>query len=248
MFKVPVAIIVGDSLGHDKIVGQYTYDQNVEKLCHCCSCSYQQADKPMFWFTYTKQRHVQWLINNNDTDSLAAISHHNVCNAFHRVCFGGDSCGVHGATLFEILHANQIGIVKYAKNYFFMECLSECNCVKVDALAYKLSECCKHQSDRNLPRTSFPYGISSMTKITGMEQSGIILLLILLLATHDGQHLLDNCQKMGSKKCKQFIKLFEKLLIWETWLSNEDGYKHKELKTVQTKVQDFLKFYKKVVK
>jgi hypothetical protein len=120
MFKVPVAIIVGDSLGHDKIVGQYTHYQNVGKLCHYCNCSYQQANKPMFWFTYTKQRHVQWLIKNNDTNSLVAISHHNVCNAFHGVCFGGDSRGVHGATLFEILHANQIGIVKYAKNYFFI--------------------------------------------------------------------------------------------------------------------------------
>ena len=52
---------------------------------------------------------------------------------------------------------------------------------RVDALAKQLHLFLKWQSDKGLPRTSFPRGITSLTKMQGNERSGVILILLIIL-------------------------------------------------------------------
>ncbi len=52
---------------------------------------------------------------------------------------------------------------------------------RVDALAKQLHRFLKWQSDKGLPRTSFPRGITSLTKMQGNERSGVILILLIIL-------------------------------------------------------------------
>ena len=52
---------------------------------------------------------------------------------------------------------------------------------RVDGLARKLHRFLRWQSEKRLPRTSFPRGITSLTKMQGNERSGVILILLLIL-------------------------------------------------------------------
>ena len=52
---------------------------------------------------------------------------------------------------------------------------------RVDVLAKKLHRYLKWQSDKGLPRTSFPRGITTLTKMQGNERSGVIVILLLIL-------------------------------------------------------------------
>ena len=54
---------------------------------------------------------------------------------------------------------------------------------RVDDLARKMHRFLKWQSDKGLPRTSFPRGITTLTKMQGNERSGVILILLLILVT-----------------------------------------------------------------
>ena len=52
---------------------------------------------------------------------------------------------------------------------------------RVDELAKKLHRFLKWQSDKSLPRTSFPQGITKLTKMQGNERTGILLVLLIIL-------------------------------------------------------------------
>ena len=52
---------------------------------------------------------------------------------------------------------------------------------RVDDLARQLHRFLRWQSEKRLPRTSFPRGITTLTKMQGNERSGVILILLLIL-------------------------------------------------------------------
>ena len=52
---------------------------------------------------------------------------------------------------------------------------------RVDELAKKLHRFLRWQSDKSLPRTSFPKGITKLTKMQGNERTGVLLVLLIIL-------------------------------------------------------------------
>lgn len=83
----------------------------------------------------------------------------------------------------------------------------------------------QHQSDRSLPRTSFPKGICpsndkgglrSKKNIRAHEEGGIILLLLMIMCSSWAEDVLD--QRMGQLRLASFIQLFEQLLLYEDLL------------------------------
>ena len=52
---------------------------------------------------------------------------------------------------------------------------------RVDKLAKKLHRYLRWQSERGLPRTSFPQGITSLTKMQGSERTGVLIVLFLIM-------------------------------------------------------------------
>ncbi len=52
---------------------------------------------------------------------------------------------------------------------------------RVDDLAKKLHKYLRWQSDKDLPRTSFPSGITNLSKMQGNERSGVLLILLIVL-------------------------------------------------------------------
>ena len=58
---------------------------------------------------------------------------------------------------------------------------------ELDSLFQKLScKGCSHQSDRDFPCMSFPFGFSNIRKITG-DKKGVLIVLILLMETASGR-------------------------------------------------------------
>ena len=117
--KIPVLFIIGDTEGHDKLCGRYSFRKNPKKLCRYCDVPYEDTDNPYVEFNYLKQRYIQRLITRQDKISLQQYSMHCVTNAWHNIDFCDSERGIHGATLAEVLHCIQHGLLEYAIMSFF---------------------------------------------------------------------------------------------------------------------------------
>ena len=53
----------------------------------------------------------------------------------------------------------------------------------------------KHQSDHSFPCMSFPFGFSNISKVTGDEKAGLVIVMILLMESVSG---LDSFKKAMS--------------------------------------------------
>jgi hypothetical protein len=59
---------------------------------------------------------------------------------------------------------------------------------ELDSLFQKLScKGCSHQIDRDFPRMSFPFGFFSISKVTGDQKEGVLIVMILLMETASGK-------------------------------------------------------------
>ena len=94
--------------------------------------------------------------------------------------------------------------------------------VDVDVICKIFGRQLQHQSDRNLPRTYFPKGITpsndkkglmTKKKISAHEEPGVIVLLLLMLCSSWGDKTLNDL--MGGSRLASFIHLFELLLMYE---------------------------------
>ena len=89
-------------------------------------------------------------------------------------------------------------------------------------LGYLLNQ----QSDDDRPRTSFPNGVFSLTKVNAQETSGSLLLLLLFISSQYGEYLFAdaryeqpakrrNLGMMGNSRRQQWIQSLQQLLLYE---------------------------------
>ena len=123
---------------------------------------------------------IQELIDNNASEQLKSISQQSIDNACYKLRFGADNeQGVHGGTPFEMLHGILLGVFKYVRDIFFDNMGKKSQCVGgFQALAGKYGTLFQHQSDRDMPKTTFYYGIDSGKK-EAKEFVGINLVIAL---------------------------------------------------------------------
>jgi hypothetical protein len=161
----------------------------------------------------------------NKKECLQRASYHDLDNAFSDIWFGaGNPHGIHRATPSEVLHMIQKGWHDYSLDGFF-GILSDGPIRFLEALAKRMSEQLHHQSDRDLPRTKFPHGISTISQLQAHEAAGVILLLVLSLHCHVGwdkdnlseKHSFVNSSFVNDKKVREYRTLFETLLCMEAW-------------------------------
>ena len=151
--KVPVAFVVGDCEGNDKLCGRFgTHSLGNILVCRDCDCPTMQADNPG---VVCSPITIQTIFSaRDDLVALKLLSHHNIDNAFHKLSFGGDPEGIHGCSPPEMLHLYQQGFYKYALESFVNSLTSEQR-RSLDQLVAKVSDNCYHQSDRTFPRFRF---------------------------------------------------------------------------------------------
>ena len=204
VMKPVIGPIIGDNEGQDKLVARYQTYGKCNRLCHYCDISFENSDDPSYPYDYLKQEDIIELHKiSNPKDAkfaLNQISYHYVPNnVFHTLDLGGDPRGIHGICPAEVLHTLRLGIFKYAVTCLFdQELLVPTAKTKFDTLVKKMSTACHHQSDRDVPRTNFQSGVSSFSKITGNECSGVVLIVTMCMLCTEGRAILESCDISNS--------------------------------------------------
>ena len=107
-FKVPLAFVIGDVEGHDVLCARY-HTHSTKMLSRECNCSTEDADSHKVQCEYIRASDLKRLRDSHNKSALKDMCFHNVRNAFDKVCFGANECGIHRATMSEVLHAIQKG-------------------------------------------------------------------------------------------------------------------------------------------
>jgi hypothetical protein len=207
------------------LCGRYQ-SHHTKCLSRECNCPTDEASNSKFECEFTSMDDIARMRSSpNKKENLQNASYHDLDNAFSQVWFGaGNPHGIHRATPSEVLHMIQKGWHDYSLEGFF-GILTDGPIRFVERLAKRLSEQLLHQSDRDLPRTQFPYGISTISQLQAHEAAGVLLLLVLSLHCHLGwdkhqpheKHSFVKSRHVNEKKVREYRTLFETLLCMEAW-------------------------------
>ena len=244
-FKIPVAFVIGDCEGNDRLCGRFK-SHNSRYLCRDCDCLQEDGDNTEGLSCIpTDESKMMALSKNNQ---LKSFSHYDIDNAFHKLWFGGDVQGIHGCTPPESLHVLQQGLHKYALSSFF-ELLKSSKTAIFEKAAIEMSTQCKRQSDRSFPRISLKKGASSITYMTAREQTGMLFVCCLTLC-YKGviESLAETTETALLARLYDFRNLFKELLFFEYWVESEF---HSRQFVTDTQcigyIQNFMRFYKSTI-
>ena len=241
--KFFVLVVLGDTEAHDKLCGHYNCRMlSVKCICRHCPVPSDSLDDPMSNYPLTLQSNIDTLVENGDMSGLKNMSQYSFHTVWKKlgITFGGNPRGIHGVTPSEPLHMIDLGIFKYLVQVFFAVIGSkDCKLHSlVDTWAKRVGKHLQHQSDRNLPRTYFPNGISGATKLNGHEYVGVILVLALLLRM-DGPRktILKYQETMTVKILDQWANLFELCVCWRKWLQSENIPKEEAIRSKKAHIK-----------
>jgi hypothetical protein len=225
--QCPLLTVLGDTESHDRLCGRYnSRGLGVARLCRHCTIPRDQTDNVDYEWEHILPADVQVHIDAKDKEALQSISQHPIRNAFYvGICLGGNIRGIHGMTPGEPLHVLELGLFKIVIEGFFVNLgynpwskaypkILE----QLDVWARRIGKALGHQSDRNLPRTYFPNGVTGGTKLAGHEMNGVILVLLILCKMTEPRKLLLTSKYIDERQLRGWIRLFESLLVWRWWL------------------------------
>lgn len=221
-------VILGDTEAHDKLCGKKAdRGQQSVSTCRHCNIPTEVLDDPSYEWEYTAQSILDDLVDNGDLEGLHSFSHHLVRTAWKQlgIKFGENPRGIHGVTPSEALHQVDLGMFKYEIKAFFQAIGSD-KCKlhsSIDEWARCIGRFLLHQSDRKLPRTYFPNGISGGTKLAAHEQIGVLLVLHILLSMEGPCVLIvENANNdMTRPRLEKWRTAFGLQLAWRAWMKQD---------------------------
>jgi hypothetical protein len=252
----PLLAVLGDTESHDRLCGRYnSRGAGVSRLCRHCNTPRSETDNVDYEWEHILPAQVQGLIDANDKEGLKSISQHPIVNAFYTaICLGGNLRGIHGMTPGEPLHVLELGLFKMLIEGFFVNLGYKPNSSsypkileQLDVWARKIGKALGHQSDRDLPRTYFPNGVTGGTKLAGHEMNGVILVLLILCKMKDTRQMLLSSKYFDQRHLSGWIKLFESVLVWRWWLKLP-SIPLAEIQASEYATHQLLKLYRSVVK
>ena len=138
--KVPLAFIIGDMQGGDKLAScSPSYNCNMSRICRKCNVKGNQSGDPLIQCCCIHQDLVQQLVNDQEIEKLKAMNQYNVDNVFFHVCFGETPYGVFiAATTTKPLHSLEIGLIKDCIDILFNEILTPKPSAELDTIAQNM--------------------------------------------------------------------------------------------------------------
>ena len=230
-FKFPIQFVVGDCKGHNFLCGRFGSHNNTHSLCRDCDVLLKNSDNVNVTCRRITEDRIVNLIDSDNEKSLKKLSYHNLKNnAFRNICFGGDPCGIYGATLPELLHVLRITLTSHAITAFS----DRANRKQLDQLhliSTKLGIHGAKQSDRNFFKIKFSQAITDLTKLDGDHKLGSVFLLFLSLYSTYG--LMNFCADYSVLKL--LLPAVEQLLIFHEWAMSDE---HQILDLIETNLDD----------
>lgn len=261
--KFFVCFFKSDNDEADKLCGHYTSRSgNVKNLCRYCTCPTTQTGW-VYGEQHAKKKTEAMIKGNVDKKNLAKLrelSQRYLNNAFHGIRFGqhdNGQAGIHGACPSDMLHQVLLGIDKYVI-LGLMEQIGK-KSQQMDAingLAKQYGKEFAHNSDRNLPKTTFRNGIFE-GKIMGKEYPGVLLVCLTVLHSAYGKRTLRKNGKFYYQQpvqdrpvdayLRDWIMVIELVLQWEEYLKS-DVMQVKHVQRLKFKHRFLLYLLKKVLK
>jgi len=224
--RVPIAFIIADTQGADKLCGRYlVYKDNVHRLHRSCKCIPSDATDTENKCEWVDMDEMMNVIERGDKDELLNYSQHHIpLHAFRNIDFGSNRHGIYGATPNDVLHGMKLGIIKYVMEIFLEEELNVSARHHLDKALKKTLPHLKQGGNSQFPRMYFPNGICSLTNTTAEELVGIMFVTYLLCNTQLGRDALSMSDKMSIARINMYVALFEKIFIFLAWMSSKNGF------------------------
>jgi hypothetical protein len=186
--KYPIAVIIVDAKRNIMLSAHYNSSKS-KFIGQECDIPFTETDDPHFPCHRVTQQQVQDLYLDNDRKGVEDLCCHFVDNAFWNICFGANGHSIYQHCPPENLHSIKECVFLYLLKGFVQH-LSRTRVAlaELDSLFLKLScKGCSHQSDREFPSISFPFGFSNISKVTGDKKEGVLIVIILLMETASGK-------------------------------------------------------------
>ncbi len=236
----------------DKLCHKFTSrGHKVRNLCRYCLCPTEDTDNVKANYPYKTEPMIKKLVDKKDVEGLRAMSQQPFPNAFHGLRFGlHNKRGIHGACVFELLHAMLLGTYMRIRDCFFEQIGKTSVPAKdINALAKMYGQLYTHQSDRDMPRTNFANGIFK-GKLMAKEYSGVILIMATIIRSTEGRRILKS-SKNGNFRDEWLLEdwtlLTETMLQWEAYLKC-DEMKKSHVKRLDKKHRVIMYLMKKVAR
>ena len=201
--RIPVSIFIGDAKSGDQLVGRKGSYRNANRISRQCTCSSKQADDAKHVCTWVYSSEIDSLVDQALSDPgendkrrkeekkaaikrLDMLSTHIAENAFKDTNFGYNHQGIHGATPCDLMHAFQLGIVRYVVKVV-IGYLHDDSKVLLDDLIDRLFVGKRSSEKSEYPRIDFARGFSNLTMVTADEWPGMLMAMIVAMRTKDGE-------------------------------------------------------------
>ena len=146
-----------------------------------------------------------------DRKEMECLSFHFIENAFWNYSFGANRYGIYQHCPPENLHSIKEGLFTYLlKGLVDQLCGKQKALAELDSLFQEMSKHCKHQSDCNFPCMSFPFGFSNISKVTGDEKAGLLIVMILVMESVCGQESFKKA--ISGVHFSSWVSLFQEVL------------------------------------
>lgn len=221
VFKFCSSYVIADIKGQNKLCAHYnTHGEYIKRLCHDCNCPTEHGDDPFFPCEPVNQKDIQKLIDANDEGGLQQISQHLLQNAMHKLSFGNSKAGIYGANPPDPLHTLELGLNEYLCTSLSDQ-MGKASMSRIDSIIQIMSKFCEHQSDRNMPRTNFPKGLSNLSRLSGSEMPGVLLSLLIALSCDAGKSIALQSPTFSSDSGRKFCRLIQGFLGYQAWLDQD---------------------------
>ena len=253
-----VELVKGDSAEADKHCGKYqSRAGNVKHLCRFCHVPNAKTDDPYASYPLKTEAGIQALVDRKDFARLQGISQHLIHNSWYKLRFS-PHCpeSIHRCTPLDILHWLQINKFTYIVSCFYEQTGEDSQFIKeIERIAASMGPLFQRQSEAAAQRTSFPRGLKPPC-ISGHHRSGILLVLLTVLRSSKGRHIIDTYAKKYDRYKKHFgkkqqiqdwIRLLELYIMLETWLRREKVLVS-DVELLRTKMRKLMSHEKQVCK
>jgi hypothetical protein len=197
--RVPVAFVVSDTQGADKLCGRYlNYTDKVCRLHRSCVCPQGSAADHNHVCRFVTMEEMMEVIDNGDKEELHSYSQHRIPrHAFREIDFGENPFGIYGGTPNDILHGIKLGIIPYVLEIYLTDNLTDSARHHLNGALKATLPHLKQGGCHNFPRMYFPNGMTSLSKLTGEEHVGVLFINFALAITRQGRSALRRSETMA---------------------------------------------------